>query len=96
MELESWFEILFMAAADTGVVGEVGRGAAGKAFQKEGSGGKEYEGRTGILGHFFLLGAGTGAVGKKTETVGFNHFSVAPQADFMPSRTRPFPKRDAV
>ncbi len=64
MEPESWSEILFMAEANTGVVGEVGRGAAGKVFQKVGSGGKEYEGRTGISGHFFLLGAGTGAVGK--------------------------------
>jgi hypothetical protein len=70
MELESWFEILFMAAADTGVVGEVGRGAAGKAFQKEGSGGKEYEGRTGISGTFSCWGREPEQSGKKQKPWG--------------------------
>jgi hypothetical protein len=49
-----------------------------------------------MSGHFFLLGTGTGVVGKNIETVGFNHFSVAFQSDLMPSRTRPFPKREVA
>ena len=82
------------AAASTGEVGDVGRGAAGNFCQKSGSGGREYDFKTGISGHFFLLGPGVGAVGKKIETEGFNHFSVAFQSGLMPSRILPSPKRN--
>jgi len=40
MKPESWVEILSMAEASTGDVGETGSGAAGKVFQKSGSGGR--------------------------------------------------------
>jgi len=41
MKPESRFEISSIAEANTGEVGEVGRGAAGNDFQKAGSGGNE-------------------------------------------------------
>jgi hypothetical protein len=47
-----------------------------------------------MSGHFFLLGAGVGIAGKRIETVGFSHFSVAVQSCCMPSRIRPSPKRN--
>jgi hypothetical protein len=87
---------LATAVASTGEVGDVGRGAAGNFSQNSGSGGREYEFKTGISGHFFLLGPGVGADGKKIETEGFNHFSVACQSGLMPSRIRPSPERNTA
>ena len=68
--------------------GWCGRGLAGKNSQKSWGGGREYEVRVGISGHFFFnFGIDAGG-GKKMEMFGFIHSSVMVQFACKPNATR--------